>query len=94
MNETTFRSLVGGLIYPTLICLPVCRAAAVVGVLVSAVLLRVTVSLTQPRHPGDNDTFGVISSLLHVYACVVQQVGRRSEVLLARSVIWVRNVRE
>ncbi|KAF0288785.1 hypothetical protein FJT64_012813 [Amphibalanus amphitrite] len=45
----------------------------VVGMLLAAVLLRLTVSLARPRHPEEAGTFGVISSFLHVYACVVQQ---------------------
>ncbi|XP_037089825.1 glutamate receptor 2-like [Pollicipes pollicipes] len=43
------------------------------GMLLASVLLRVTVTFTRPYDLEDDRTFGIVSSLLHVYACVVQQ---------------------
>ncbi|XP_037089801.1 glutamate receptor ionotropic, delta-2-like [Pollicipes pollicipes] len=45
----------------------------VCGMLLATVLLRVTVTLTRPQSQEDDQTFGIVSSLLHIYACIVQQ---------------------
>ncbi|XP_037089908.1 glutamate receptor ionotropic, delta-2-like isoform X2 [Pollicipes pollicipes] len=45
----------------------------VCGMLLATFLLRVTVTLTRPRSEEDDQTFGIVSSLLHIHACIVQQ---------------------